>query len=366
MRFCLTTGNFFVLIFNKLQIKEMNEKTPISKPEWILISNYLNHEASSSEIKIVEKWASQSVQNRKELDETKKMLKNANLLYEVKKFDTNGAWKKIAKKTNSPYISRYKSKRKNGFFHFYKYAAVFLLALLLGSIGYLIGFNNDCEISNGMSSPGQFVVQEYTLPDGSVVTLNCNSKIKFPKKFKKEKREITIVGEAFFDVKTNPEKPFVINAGNARVTVLGTSFNISAFPEQEKVEVVVETGKVQFCRKERKEDREGEFILQPGEKGTLEQKTNHLEKNLNTDPNYLAWKTHNLVFKETPLSQVMKQLKKAYHIEIELKDKQLNELLLTAQFNKKPVEFILNVVQMTFNLNLTIDEKGQYILSEHK
>ena len=86
-------------------------------------------------------------------------------------------------------------------------------------------------------------------PDGSIVTLNRNSKLIFPKHFTKNVREVTITGEAFFDVKPNTSKPFIINAGNVQVKVLGTSFNVCAYPGTETVEVVVESGKVQVTRK---------------------------------------------------------------------------------------------------------------------
>ena len=99
-----------------------------------------------------------------------------------------------------------------------------------------------------ISTPNQ-VINEYTLPDGSVVALNSNSKLVFPKQFNGDTREVTIEGEAFFDVKPNPEKPFIINAGKAQIKVVGTSFNVSAYPETETLEVVVKTGKVQVISK---------------------------------------------------------------------------------------------------------------------
>jgi ferric-dicitrate binding protein FerR (iron transport regulator) len=198
------------------------------------------------------------------------------------------------------------------------------------------------------------------------VTLNSNSKLQFPKKFKNNFREVTITGEAFFDVQPNPEKPFVINAGNAQIKVLGTSFNVSAYPENETLEVVVETGTVQVVSTEKLNTLEtAEILLKPGEKGTFVNSLGTLEKGLNSDPNYLAWKTHNLVFENTPLNEVVHYLNKTYHTDIQLKGKNLNNLVLTAQFEKKPIEFILNVVQITFGLQLE-QNNDIYILSENE
>lgn len=346
----------------------MNEEKQIEKPGWDILGKYLNNEASANEQEAVETWVNQSDANREDLEKTGQMLEHARLVYKQKYFNPEKGWQKVAGKalTDEPKISPHKFIRKEAMAKFYKYAAVVLIALLLGATGYYIGFRNPVhEIYSEVISPQNQVINEYILPDGSVVTLNSNSKIEFPKRFTGNIREVTLTGEAYFDVTPNPEKPFVINAGSARVEVLGTSFNVSVYPENEKVEVIVESGKVQVSRKkERTPEKSDKVLLNPGEKGTFIQKENKLEKSLNTDRNYLAWKTHNLVFQETPLKEVVEYLKKVYHIDIQLENKQLNELVLTAEFNKKPVDFILNVVQITFDLNLKT-ENGKYILSEN-
>ena len=136
-----------------------------------------------------------------------------------------------------------------------------------------------------------------------MVTLNSNSKLEFPAKFASDKREVTITGEAFFEVKPNPEKPFVINAGGAQVKVLGTSFNVSAYPKTDAVEVIVKTGKVQVTQKtEQLEAETNEVILTPGEKGTFYAGSRILEKTVNRfgrpgSNGSFRQKTHRFCFK---------------------------------------------------------------------
>jgi ferric-dicitrate binding protein FerR (iron transport regulator) len=199
-----------------------------------------------------------------------------------------------------------------------------------------------------------------------VVALNSNSKLVFPKQFTGNTREVTIYGEAFFDVKPNREKPFIITAGNAQVKVVGTSFNVCAYPENETVEVVVKTGKVQVTNKigEVLSDANQVYLV-PGEKGTLFIKSSILEKSQNSNPNYLAWKTRDFVFNDIPLDEVFQCLEKTYHVKIQVTDPELNALKLNAQFDKKPIDFILNVVGLTFNLELSV-ENEQYTFSSHK
>ncbi len=94
-------------------------------------------------------------------------------------------------------------------------------------------------------------------------------------------------------------------------------------------------------------------ILSNFKKGTLFNESNRLEKSLNSNLNFLAWKTNDLIFNETPLSEVVRCLEKVYHIEIRLTEPDLETLKLTAHFDKKPIDFVLDVVRLTFNLELT-------------
>ena len=239
-----------------------------------------------------------------------------------------------------------------------------VFAVLLGSAGYYFGFRNKVtEVYSEIISAEKQVISEYILPDGSVVALNSNSKLVFPSNFKGNTREVTIYGEAFFDVKPDASKPFIINAGNAQVKVLGTSFNVKAYPENETVEVVVATGKVQVSGKTGSEVNDNvQILLVPGEKGIVTNNGSMPAKMENTNPNYLAWKTHDFVFNEIPLRDVINCLEKTYHVDIEVAQPELNDLKLTAHFENKPIDFVLNVVRLTFNLDLS-EENEQFIFS---
>ncbi len=347
----------------------MKEKKNIEFFNRDLLAKYLCNEASPVEKSEVEAWLDHSVENREELEQSRKMLDTVDTFYKTERFDSGSALKNVKAKMNQPKmeIVQHKTIRKEVIKRLYRYAAIIIFAVILGSTGFYLGFRNHTTevFSELISTPNQ-VINEYTLPDGSVVALNSNSKLVFPKQFKGDTREVTIEGEAFFEVTPNPEKPFIINAGNAQVKVVGTSFNVSAYPETEAVEVVVKTGKVQVISKNTNEfSVEKQVYLTPGEKGTILNKSSIPEKSKNIDPNYLAWRTHDFIFDEVPLNEVFKCLAKTYHINIEVLEPELNDLKLNAQFDKKPIDFILNVVSLTFNLDLSIDNE-LYTFSIHK
>lgn len=347
----------------------MKEKKNIEIFDRDLLAKYLCNEVNPVEKSEVEAWLEQSVENRDELEQSRKMLDSIDTFYRTERFDSEIALKNVKSKLNQPKmkIVQHKTIGKEAITRFYRYAAIIVFALLLGSAGFYLGFrNHTTEVySEIISTPNQ-VINEYTLPDGSVVALNSNSKLVFPKQFKGDTREVTIEGEAFFDVTPNPEKPFIINAGNAQVKVVGTSFNVAAYPETEMVEVIVKTGKVEVINKNEVDlSTAKQVYLTPGEKGILFSNKGIPEKSKNIDPNYLAWKTHDFFFDEVPLGEVFKCLEKTYHVNIDVLQPELNDLKLNAQFDKKPIDFILNVVSLTFNLDLSVD-KELYTFSNHK
>jgi len=344
----------------------MKEKKNIEFFNRELLAKYLSNEVNSVEKLEVETWLGQSAENREELEQSRKMLENIDAFYKAKSFDSGVAWNKIRAKINPSQMNiiHHKKVRKEVFVRFYKYAAIIVFAVLLGSAGYYFGIRNKItEVYTEIISVEKQVINEYVLPDGSVVALNSNSRLVYPKHFKGDTREVTIYGEAFFDVTPNPEKPFIINAGNAQVKVVGTSFNVSAYPESETVEVVVKTGKVQVISKDQETNPDvKEVLLTPGEKGTLFNESNILKKSENSNPNYLAWKTHDFTFNEVPLNEVIQCLEKTYHVKIQVNEPELNDLILNAQFDKKSIDFILNVVGLTFNLDLSVEDE-QYTFS---
>ncbi|WP_340111802.1 FecR family protein [Maribellus mangrovi] len=341
----------------------------IENSKWELVAKSLAGETNDLENSDLKVWLAESDENQKAFEESKNTLNKTDAYYRSKQFSTNKAWEKVHAQTapSQDKIVQFKKKRKEAISQFYKYAAIIVLAILLGSVGYYIGFiNRGTAIYSEIISAEKQVVQEYVLPDGSVVALNSNSKLTFPKKFRGDVREVSIEGEAFFDVVPNAEKPFVINAGDAQVKVLGTSFSVSAYPENETVEVIVKTGKVQVVSKITNEKANNrEVFLTPGEKGTLFTANQILEKSVNTDPNFLSWKTHDLVFDKVPLGDVVRCLEKTYHIEIQLSEPELSDLLYDGHFDQKPAAFVLDVIRLTFDLDLTGDNE-HFVLASRK
>jgi len=188
---------------------------------------------------------------------------------------------------------------------------------------------------------------ETTLPDGTIVTLNAYASISYTGDFGKETREVELRGEGYFDVVRDLTKPFIISSGHARIEVLGTAFYINAMKNEGDIEVVLVEGSLSVYF----EDIHGEGkILIPGEKAELIQANRRIVVSPNENPNFLAWKTHRMIFLDDRLDVIVQTLNKVYQANIRLASEGLAACRLTASFNRQSLESVLSVIQATLDL----------------
>jgi len=302
--------------------------------------------------------------DKREVEQIQKIANQVDMYFDMKKYPMDKAWQKVESKIHQTSSSKKSIIRRLMVHHLYRYAAAVLIAALLLVSGYEVITNYEASSKLLEISSARQVLNKFILPDGTLVSLNSDTKIIYPRKFGRKNREVDIIGEAFFEVKPNKNQPFIIHAGKAQIKVVGTSFNVSAYPGKKLVEVIVETGKVQVMSKMADSIKSETLILTSGDKGTLAYSGNTLNKTTNNDPNFIAWKTHNLSFKATSLKEVIENLQNVYKVTIRLDDPRLNGLLLTAQFNNYSLDFILKVIETTFKIEVK-EVDGQYILKSN-
>jgi ferric-dicitrate binding protein FerR (iron transport regulator) len=326
---------------------------------WELLARHLYDESELSEEQI------QAVRDavflsKSESDQFDKIARQLDLYFEQKQYSADEALTRLRAR-NQEELSSGKPKARLAILKpLYKVAAAILVGVVLLLAGYEVVYrgNKDANLLVKATDSDLYTLE---LSDGTVVNLNSHTKISYPETFKGTTREVSVEGEAFFDVKPDKTKPFVIHAGAAQIKVLGTSFNVNAYPDARQVEVVVQTGKVQVTNKPEMVSSGGVLILNPGDKGVYDRLSNSLQKTINQDINFNAWKTRVLVFKATPLSEVIRVLEKVYNVKIGLDTPELDKRVLTTQFNNNSLEFILKVIEETFQLEVS-EVDGQYLL----
>lgn len=188
-------------------------------------------------------------------------------------------------------------------------------------------------------------IKNITLSDGSMVTLNENSKVSYPRYFI-SKRNIELEGEAFFEVKHEAERPFVVQTKQLVVNVLGTSFLVNS--AKNKPFVNVKSGKVAVKNKL----TEDHLVLIAGQGAGLLSGT--LQKKQLNNENYLAWKTKELAFTDNPLKEVFTTLENYYHVKITTDHTDPLNCKVTTRFKNETLEGVLKELKLLFGFNYKI------------
>jgi transmembrane sensor len=283
--------------------------------------------------------------------DTVKKWKELRIMNDEKEIDVDNAWNNVFTRINEDDLKTRPNPAGIRFMRrsFIRAAAIALVILSLGTAAaYLINpdiFSRKITIVAGIDEKNIKV----ELPDGSTIFLNRNSLLSYRSNFNGRGRNVNLEGEAFFEIAPDAAKPFIIDAGNAKVKVVGTSFNVITRNSESAVEVFVKTGKVLLSDNSGSKD----LALDPGYIGTMSSEISG--KTLNNNPNYLSWKTGLLVYNGQKLDVVFSDLKRVYNMDIEVADTAILENRWTSPIDNQPQETIIRLICASFNLSYTKD-----------
>ena len=177
---------------------------------------------------------------------------------------------------------------------------------------------------------------QFSLPDGSTGWLNGSSSIRYQSNFVKE-RTIILDGEAFFNVKSDPEIPFVVSTHEINVAASGTKFNIASYGNEKNVEVVLEEGKVIVSNKE----MTSSYTMSPNDLVVYDKLINHLSKEVVDPQKYVAWTEGKLVFRNDPIDVIARRLGRWYNVDVEISGNNFEDVRLRATFVDENLEEVL-------------------------
>lgn len=192
------------------------------------------------------------------------------------------------------------------------------------------------------------------LPDHSVVWLNAASSLTYPETFAHGKREVTLEGEAFFDVAPMPEQPFTVYSGRLNTRVLGTSFNVKAYQDDNHIQVTVFTGKVNVnANGYTKSESDSGIFLTASQQAVFKPADQSLVYHGHVDTaGTSAWKRGEIIFHNTPLPEVLKELQRRYNVSISA-DEQLQNCLVFGEFFHEPADSVLNMLAISLSGKIT-------------
>lgn len=220
-------------------------------------------------------------------------------------------------------------------------AAVVLLVLIASAIYFFGG--SEIKYTTEFTSEGE--TKTIFLSDGSIVELNSLSSITYPTTFV-HTRDVKLVGEAFFDVQKDEKKPFRIITGDLRTTVLGTSFNVTAYPESPDVFVTVVSGLVRVSDVRSVTS----LVLVPGSQGIFNKKTMALSQQEVEVEDRIAWKNETLVFDQIPIQEALVRIAEWYDVELILEGLEV-ECSISAEYENASVDEVLASLEHIYDLS---------------
>ena len=189
-----------------------------------------------------------------------------------------------------------------------------------------------------------------TLSDGSRIVVNNLTKVTYPATFNGKKREVYLQGEAFFDIKHDAARPFIVHAGKLNVHVLGTSFNIKAYAKEASTTISVATGKVGVTTPKMK----AQFLL-PNQQLQYYNKDGVFQRMQTTPDEILSWQNGTLIFKQEALRNITAILERRYNVSIQVNYPMLLEKQITGRFQNKTLTEVLDILSQTGGFTYNID-----------
>jgi transmembrane sensor len=314
----------------------------------ILLGKYFSGQISEEESRTVRQWIQEKDTNAAEFNLLRKLWEGESPK-ESYSFNTDLAWKKVDSQ-----ISKTSDKKSTPVKFMRVVVGIAAMLILISGIWILMdkGPAEQHIVAEG-------AVKEIVLPDGSRVYLRKGGKLDYPEKFSNEVREVSLTGEAFFEVMPDPSKPFIISAAATQVQVLGTSFSVNT--NSNRVELIVKTGRVQFSAKK---DKNKKLLVVAGERAVFV--NDELSKQSNTDANFNAWQSRQLVFSNEPVENLAKTIAGYYGVSITIKKEDWKAIAgegVTASFKNQDLESVLKELTLITGYRIRQTGQGQYEIS---
>lgn len=312
-----------------------------------LLPRYCDGNVSAEEKEKVEIWIRQSEEHYKIAQQIQLIYLASDTIAIMDQVNTDNALDKVDGRIR-------RSQLKTLFMWGQRVAAILFIPLLAAYLlEVLIPEKRDIRMLEVRTNPG--MTTSLTLPDGTKVNLNSESSLVYPATFDGDFRSVRLEGEAFFEVVKNPENRFVVTTPhNARVEVLGTSFNMEAFKWDSIVSTTLISGKVAFI------SRSGQVNMKPGEKLVYNIQADRASIYQTNGEAEISWKNGMIIFRKTPFEEALRMLTKRFNVDFVVSNNKYVKDFYTGSFTNHRLEQILDI----FNASSGI--KWRYIPSENQ
>ncbi|MDO9340972.1 MAG: DUF4974 domain-containing protein [Bacteroidales bacterium] len=330
-----------------------------------LIIKFFAGEISDNEMILLKAWLEQDPENRRIFNEENELWQQASVQTKLENYKTDTAWMNISSrlglgKNNCKSVAILS---KNNFRILIAAATVACLVALGGLSLWIAGKKSFQQIAAASTivSTHEGEKARIFLADSTEIILNSESKLQYAGNYNIKDRIVKFTGEAFFDVTTNPEKPFVVQLDQMRISATGTRFNIFSFGNEDRVETTLEEGAITVSIKGKEP-----INVKSGQQVVYFVRT---EKVLVRDvaiDTYTSWKENKLRFNDTPFEEVLRRIGRKYNVKFEITNRDLLNLKYTATFIDESIEEVMQMLKtvspVTYKIyNRTTVNDKQYL-----
>lgn len=305
------------------------------KQIWDLIAGKLYGELDSGENSLLEEEL-EDRQNQRLFSKGEKIHQGLNEAKRLQHSNKPGSWKTIENRIRFRKVGTYTGT-------FLKYAAILVVAFVSGLYVQSIFTDRDQEVQYAEIEVMYGQTSHLFLFDGTEVWLNSGTRFKYPNKFNQNERIVFMEGEAYFKVAPNKCLPFKVKTGKLEVEVLGTSFNLSAYPSEPTQSVFLDEGKVQI------NDTEGEKIgeISPGQMAVKTDGNSTIQVQDADSYFYTSWKEGKIIFNSEKLSEIAKKMERWYNVEIRFEKESLKDFNFSGTIlRNKPIDQTIMAMEL--------------------
>jgi transmembrane sensor len=316
--------------------------------EWELLE-FLKHESSAQQKENLEKWIALNDDNKNLFEKYKNAWENSGAFSQPLTVDQTKAWLSIQQRIKDEQHKSHVNQPAKKYSPSLIYGIAASLVAAIFALWLFLPRSQKNEMLSVNTANNKLLV---TLPDSSRVFLNENSSLVYPKSFNSEKRLVSLIGEAYFEITKKPQQPFVIQNENFNVTVLGTSFDVTAYKKDSSAIVSVVTGRVLLTAK-----TGAAITLQKNETGILNTVNRQLIKQEKNNLNFLSWKTKKLEFKNSSFREVCEELQHYFSITFDVKNQELYNCSFTGTFTDPSIQEVIRILEKTLNVKTKLIKK---------
>ena len=296
--------------------------------------------------------------SRRVTKEMERQWNNAPDAVESDRPDEPSIWRNICKE-----VWQHDEGRKVVFYKIYSMVASILLVLGVAGTVYF-ALQDKANVPMYVVSSGIQNMESVSLPDGTKVQMGPGSRLTYPARFSGKTREITLDGQAFFDVAKNREKPFIVHTEDMSVEALGTAFELFSYNMENKMEAILLNGKIKVSVENKETNQMKEYFVSPDEKILVDRQTGKITKQIVDADKYTAWRKQKMLsFENEKLSMIIPRLEQWYGRKVMCQKDLVDKYRFTFKVRNESLDRILFMIKASSPLQYKEEKNGDYTLT---